>query len=70
MTPPSAFYQEGEIELEERAQALRNGAEDLLSVLRQKFGEADVRTIRAGEICDALQQLRWELERHGSASAA
>jgi hypothetical protein len=55
--------QQASIELEERVQGLRNEAEDLRSLIRQKFGESDPRANRAGEVCDALQRLRWEMER-------
>jgi hypothetical protein len=64
MTPPENHHdQQAEIELEERVQDLRNEAEDLRSLMRERFGEKDGRANRAGEVCDALQRLRWEMER-------
>jgi hypothetical protein len=64
MTPQENHKdQQAEIELEERVQALRNEAEDLRSLMKQRFGDTDARANRAGEVCDALQRLRWEMER-------
>ena len=40
MTPPENHHdQQAEIELEERVQDLRNEAEDLRSLMRERFGE-------------------------------
>ena len=54
---------ETHLELEARVQRLRDDAEVLLAVMREQFGDNDTRTTRAGEICDSLQRLRWDLER-------
>ena len=43
MSEQIAVYQESIIELEERVQVLRNGAEELLSILKSQFGETDLR---------------------------
>lgn len=57
-------------ELENRLQLMRKDAEVLRELVAHQFGLADNRTIRAGEICDALQRLRWEFERQGGLTAS
>lgn len=70
MSEQIAVCQESLIVLEERVQVLRNGAEELLSILKSQYGETDLRIIRAGEICDALQRLRWEFDRQDRSALA
>ena len=55
--------QEEALELSERVQRLRDEAEGLREHLRSLFSDGDSRTLRAGEVCDALQRLRGDLER-------
>jgi hypothetical protein len=51
------------LESSERVQRLRDEAEGVREYLRDLFGNEDTRALRAGEVCDALQRLRWDLER-------
>jgi len=48
---------------QEIVQRLREDADSLHSALREQFGEQDISSSRAGEICDAIQRLSWSLER-------
>jgi hypothetical protein len=63
MTDLGVAPRETALHLQELAQLLRDNAEALLAVMREQFGEQDTRTSRAGEICDAVQRLTWDLER-------
>ena len=58
------------LDVETRVQRLRDDAEALLAIMREQFGENDSRTTRAGELCDALQRLEWNLERRPQAAQA
>ena len=48
---------------------LHRVAEDTHGEILTMYGEDDTRSIRAGEVCDALQRLEWSLQRSHPASA-
>ncbi len=52
-----------EIQLHEQVQLLRNYSEALREAVSETFGSDDSRTIHAGQICDTVQRLQWDLER-------
>jgi hypothetical protein len=49
--------------LKSRVQELRGKVEQLASTIRREVGEDDLRTVRAGEVSDALQRLEWAISR-------
>jgi hypothetical protein len=70
MADPLDHLAQDDLELHEQTQALRDAAEALRKTVLERCGADDSRTVRAGEICDSLQRLQWDLERRGQASAA
>ena len=68
--PDSISTPVSDIEFEERIQGLRNEAEDLASLLRKQYGEEDARTVRAMEVCNCLQRLRWDFDRYANSASA
>jgi hypothetical protein len=42
---------------------LTERAEEVTKILRAACGREDPRAVRAQEVCDALQRLRWAIER-------
>jgi hypothetical protein len=54
---------EQEAELSRSLNALQNTCTETLDLVTVMYGPDDKRTIRAGELCNALQRLIWDLNR-------
>ena len=50
-------------QLENQVQQLRGQVERIACTIRRELGEDDARTLRAGEVSDALQRLEWAISR-------
>jgi hypothetical protein len=62
-TPEQLPKASEKLPLESRVQHLRGQFEQLASTIRKQLGEDDARTVRAGEVSDALQRLEWAISR-------
>jgi hypothetical protein len=70
MDKPDSSSPVSELEIEERIQSIRNEAEELSAILKKQYSEDDPRTVRAIEVCNCLQRLRWDLDRHAQSESA
>ena len=52
----------------EELAAMQQRAEEISQLMAAGYGDADPRTIRAGEVNAAIQRLQWELDRSGGNS--
>ena len=50
-------------------ETLRRISEEVRGETLTMYGAEDPNSLRAGEVCDALQRLEWSLQRSHSASA-
>ena len=53
----------------EELAVMKQRAEEISQLMAAGYGDADPRTIRAGELNAAVQRLQWELDRSGGDSA-
>jgi len=52
----------------EELAAMQQRAEEISQLMAAGYGDADPRTIRAGEVNAAIQRLQWELDRSGNSA--
>ncbi|MEO8594349.1 MAG: hypothetical protein ABI759_13615 [Candidatus Solibacter sp.] len=50
--------------------AMKDQADEISRMLSAGYGDADPKSIRAGELNSAIQRLIWELERSGISAGA
>ena len=52
----------------EELAVMKQRAEEISQLMAAGYGDADPRTIRAGEVNAAIQRLQWELDRSGNSA--